>query len=136
MDRKATAVWRGSLKEGSGTFSGASGAFQEIPYSFRTRFEEEPGTNPEELIAAAHSACFSMALSAELGQRGIVPDRVATTANVGLASGSVTHSRLEVTVRAPGAERQMVEEAAQAAKLGCPISKLLNAPITMDLVIE
>lgn len=136
MVRKATAVWNGGLKDGSGKLSTGSGAFQDKAYSFRMRFEDEPGTNPEELIAAAHAGCFSMALSAQLGERGIVPVSVDTTSAVTMEGLSIVSSALTTKVVAPGADRAKIQEAAEAAKGGCPISKVLNAEITLDLTIE
>ncbi len=136
MIRKATAVWNGDLKTGNGQFSGQSGVFEDVNYSFRTRFENEPGTNPEELIAAAHAACFSMALSAQLGERGITPEKVQTEAAITLDSGALTKSDLTTTVTAPGADRALVEAAAEAAKAGCPISKVLNLEISLDLTVN
>lgn len=136
MIRSAKAVWNGNLKEGTGTFSGQSGALVDTKYSFKTRFEDEPGTNPEELIAAAHAACFSMALSAQLGERGITPVSVETTAAITFANLSLTKSELTTTVVAPGADKAAVEEAAAAAKAGCPISKVLNLEIVLNLTIS
>jgi lipoyl-dependent peroxiredoxin len=133
MIRTARATWIGGLKDGRGEFSVASGVFTHQKYSFRTRFEDAPGTNPEELIAAAHASCFSMALSAQLGERGISPEAIETTAAVTLESGTLTRSALSTTVRAAGADRATVEAAAQAAKTGCPISKVLNLEITLNL---
>lgn len=139
MKRNASAVWHGDLKSGKGTISSASGVLKETQYSFGTRFENGNGTNPEELIAAAHAGCFSMAFSAELGKAGITPESIATTATVSLENigggWSVTESHLDVTAKVPGDEAK-VREIADAAKAGCPISKLLNAKITMDLKLE
>ena len=136
MIRKASAEWRGSLKEGKGTLSTESGVLSNALYSFGTRFENAKGTNPEELIAAAHAGCFSMALSAELGGAGITPESVRTTAAVTLekveGGFAVTSSHLDVTAKIPGGDRAAFEKAANDAKAGCPISKLLNAKITMD----
>ena len=136
MIRKGSAEWRGSLKEGKGTVSTESGVLANAQYSFGTRFENGKGTNPEELIAAAHAACFSMALSAQLGGAGITPESVRTTAAVTLekveGGFAVTASHLDVTAKIPGADRAAFEKAAGEAKAGCPISKLLNAKITMD----
>jgi lipoyl-dependent peroxiredoxin len=136
MIRKGSAEWRGSLKEGKGTVSTESGVLANAQYSFGTRFENGKGTNPEELIAAAHAACFSMALSAQLGGAGITPESVRTTAAVTLekveGGFAVTASHLDVTAKIPGADRAAFEKAAGEAKTGCPISKLLNAKITMD----
>ena len=135
MERRASAVWRRGLKDGEGQFSVDSGAFYDQKYSFRTRFESEPGTNPEELIAAAHAACFSMALSAELGNRGITPDAVETSCAITFEGGTLTRSTLTTTVRTEGADRAAVEEAAAAAKRGCPISKALNLEVVLALSI-
>jgi len=136
MIRKGSAEWRGSLKEGKGTVSTESGVLANAPYSFTTRFENGKGTNPEELIAAAHAGCFSMALSAQLGGAGITPESVRTTAAVTLekveGGFAVTSSHLDVTAKIPGVDRAAFEKAANDAKAGCPISKLLNAKITMD----
>lgn len=140
MVRKASAVWNGSLKEGNGKMSSDSGVFSNTPYSFGTRFGEEKGTNPEELIAAAHAGCFSMAFSAELGKAGIVPESVSTTAEVTLemleGGPTVTKSHLVTTVVAPGADKAAIEKAGSDAKAGCPISRLLNTEISLDLTIQ
>ncbi len=140
MKRSGSAVWRGGLKDGNGVVSTASGVLKDSAYSFGTRFEEKPGTNPEELIAAAHAACFSMALSAILGESGITPESVATTAAVTLekvdGGFAVTASHLKVTAKVPGVDEKKFMEAANAAKAGCPISKLLNAKITMEAELE
>lgn len=136
MQRKASAVWQGGIKDGKGSITTASGVLSATPYSFSTRFEGAPGTNPEELIAAAHAACFSMALSLMLGEAGIVPQRIDTEAAVTLdktdGGFAITKVHLEVNVRAPGADRAKFEAAAAKAKTGCPVSKLLNAAITMN----
>jgi lipoyl-dependent peroxiredoxin len=135
MIRKASAVWNGSLKEGKGAISTDSGVLSKTQYSFSTRFENGAGTNPEELIAAAHAGCFTMALSAQLGNAGITPESLETTAAVSLekleAGFTVTKIHLDVTGRIPGNDAAAFEKAAQAAKAGCPISRLLNAEITM-----
>ena len=140
MKRKASAVWTGGLKDGKGTISTESGVLKQTQYSFGTRFENGPGTNPEELVAAAHAGCFSMAFSAELGKAGITPQSIESSATVTLeksdAGFSVTSSHLEVKAKVPGADRAKVMEIANAAKAGCPISKLLKANITMDANIE
>jgi len=133
MKRSASAVWNGDLKEGRGTFSVGSNAFADQKFSFRTRFEDAPGTNPEELIAAAHASCFSMALSAQLGERGITPESVRTACTITFENLTLTRSALETTVTARGADRAKVEEAAAAAKAGCPISKVLKLEITLAL---
>ena len=129
MKRKATAKWTGGLKDGKGRFAVGSGAFVEQKYDFRMRFENDPGTNPEELIAAAHASCFSMALSANLGERGIAPEAIETTSTITLEKGTLTRSALVTTVKAPGADRAKIEEAGAAAKAGCPVSKVLNLEI-------
>jgi lipoyl-dependent peroxiredoxin len=140
MKRKASAVWTGGLKDGKGTISTESGVLKQTQYSFSTRFENGPGTNPEELVAAAHAGCFSMAFSAELGKAGITPQSIESSATVTLEKSeggfSVTSSHLEVIAKVPGADRGKVMEIANAAKAGCPISKLLKANITMDAKIE
>jgi osmotically inducible protein OsmC len=133
MKRSAKAVWKGSLKEGAGTFGVASGAIKDQKYSFKTRFENEPGTNPEELIAAAHASCFSMALSARLGERGITPESVETTCDITFENGTLSKSLLTTTLTARGADKAKVDEAAAAAKAGCPISKVLNLEIALEL---
>jgi osmotically inducible protein OsmC len=140
MQRKASAVWNGGLKDGKGTLSSASGVLSNTPYSFATRFENEKGTNPEELIAAAHAGCFSMALSAQLGNANLKPERIATEATVTLEkleSGfAITAVHLQVTARVPGASSEAFHKAAENAKAGCPVSKVLNAKITMDAKLE
>jgi lipoyl-dependent peroxiredoxin len=135
MKRSANATWMGGLKEGRGSFSVASGAIKDQKYSFRTRFEDAPGTNPEELIAAAHASCFSMALSAQLGERGITPEAIETTSTITLENLTLTKSVLKTTVRARGADKTKVEEAAAAAKAGCPISKVLKLEIALELTV-
>jgi len=140
MKRKASAVWRGGLKDGKGTISSESGVLKETQYSFSTRFENGVGTNPEELIAAAHAGCFSMAFSAELGKAGITPESIHTTATITLEKSdsgfTVTQSHLDVIAKIPGADKTKVLEVANAAKAGCPISRLLKANITMDAKLE
>ena len=140
MKRKASAAWQGGLKDGKGTVSSDSGVLANVPYSFSKRFEDEKGTNPEELIAAAHASCFAMATSAQLDAAGIKAQHIAATATVALEKVgdgfSVTTSHLDVTIKAPGADRAKVQTAADNAKAGCPISKLLNAQITMEAKIE
>ncbi len=140
MKRKASAVWRGDLKAGKGVISTESGTLKEAQYSFGTRFENGVGTNPEELIAAAHAGCFAMAFSAELGKAGITPESIATTATITMektdAGFTVTQSHLDVIATVPGQDKAKVLEIANAAKAGCPISRLLKANITMDAKIE
>jgi osmotically inducible protein OsmC len=136
MKRKASAEWKGSLKDGNGSVSTESGVLAQAQYSFGTRFESGIGTNPEELVAAAHAGCFSMALSAQLGTAGLVPEKIATTAVVTfdkLDQGwTVTESHLEVSATVPGATPEIFAKLAQDAKTGCPLSRLLNTTITMD----
>src|SRR3972149_11215981 len=136
MQRKASATWQGGLKDGKGSLTTDSRVLSATPYSFGTRFENGAGTNPEELIAAARAGCFSMALSMILGESGIRPERIDTTATVTLektdAGFAITTVHLEVRVRAPGADRGKFDTAAGKAKTGCPISKVLNAAITMN----
>jgi osmotically inducible protein OsmC len=140
MKRKASAVWKGGLKDGKGTISTDSGVLSDTQYSFSTRFEQGVGTNPEELIAAAHAGCFAMALSAQLGDAGLTAERIRTTASVTLdkteAGFTITAVHLDVTAKIPGADPQAFERAANNAKAGCPVSKVLNAQITMDTKLE
>ena len=140
MKRKASATWLGSLKEGKGSISTDSGVLKGAQYGFGTRFENAPGTNPEELIAAAHAGCFAMALSAQLGEAGIKPERIDATATVTLektdAGWTVTASHLDVTAKIPGADRAAFHKAADNAKKGCPISRLLKAEISLDAKLE
>jgi len=140
MKRKASAVWRGDLKTGKGSISTESGVLRDTQYSFSTRFENGIGTNPEELIAAAHAGCFAMAFSAELGKAGITPESISATATVTLdktdAGWTVTASHLDVAAKIPGADRAKVLGLANVAKLGCPISRLLKANVTMDARLE
>src|SRR6201986_4364620 len=127
MIRKASAVWKGNLKEGKGTISTDSGVLSTTPYSFSTRFEDVRGTNPEELIAAAHAGCFTMALSAQLGGAGITPESLETTASVKLektdAGFTITSIHLTTRAKVPGASESDFETAAQNAKAGCPVSR-------------
>jgi len=136
MKRKASAVWKGALKDGKGAISTASGVLADTQYSFGTRFENGVGTNPEELIAAAHAGCFSMALSGQLGNAGMTADRIETTATVSLektdAGFTISAVHLDVRAAIPGADPQRFETAANNAKAGCPVSRVLNARITMD----
>jgi osmotically inducible protein OsmC len=140
MKRKGSAVWRGGLKDGRGAVSTDSGVLADAQYSFGTRFENGVGTNPEELIAAAHAGCFSMALSGQLGSAGLTPESIRTTATVNLekteAGFTITAVHLEVAARVPGADRGAFEKAANDAKAGCPVSRLLNAQITMAATLE
>ena len=140
MKRKGSAEWNGGLKDGSGKVSTESGALRGTAYSFGTRFENGVGTNPEELIAAAHAGCFSMALSGQLGAAGMTADSIRTTATVTLekldAGWTVTAVHLDVTAKIPNADRAKFDTAAANAKAGCPISRLLKAEITMDARLE
>jgi len=135
MKATATAAWTGDLKTGTGVFSAMSGAFTNTPFDFRKRFEGEPGTNPEELIAAAHAACFSMALSGQLGSRGIVAETIETVCEVTMENATLLRSLLRTNVIARGADEAAIREAGAAAKAGCPISKVLNLEIDLDLTI-
>ena len=137
MKRSANAVWNGSLKEGKGTLTAPGGALKNTPYSFGMRFENAPGTNPEELVAAAHAGCFAMALSAELGKAGFTPDQLDASAEVSLENvegkgWTVTSSHLTLKAKIPKIDAAKFNEIANGAKAGCPISKLLNAKITLD----
>jgi len=140
MKRKGSAVWKGDLKGGQGTVSTESGALSDTQYSFKKRFEDEKGTNPEELIAAAHASCFSMALSAELGKLGATPDSISTTATLNFektdAGFTITAIHLETKAKVPGAEKATFDTAANNAKKGCPVSRVLNAEITLDATLE
>lgn len=140
MKRNASAEWKGDIQDGAGTISTESGVLANTQYSFRTRFEDGQGTNPEELIAAAHAGCFSMALSLQLGEAGMSPESIRTNAAVSLEKSAegfdITAVHLEVTARIPGADREAFEQAANAAKAGCPVSKVLNAEITMEARLE
>ena len=140
MQRKASAVWKGGLKEGKGTISAPGGVLANTPYSFTTRFENAPGTNPEELIAAAHAACFSMALSAQLGTANLTPESISTSVTLSLdkldSGWTITASHLDVVGRVPGADAATFQKYAEAAETGCPVSKVLNAKITMTAKLE
>jgi osmotically inducible protein OsmC len=140
MQRKASAVWKGGLKDGKGSVSSTSGVLSNTPYSFTTRFEDTPGTNPEELIAAAHAACFSMALSGQLGGANLTAESINTAATLTmekLESGwTITAVHLEVAARIPNADAAAFQKAADNAKSGCPVSKLLKANITMTAKLE
>lgn len=140
MQRKASAVWRGDLKSGKGSVSTASGVLKDTQYSFSTRFENGVGTNPEELIAAAHAGCFAMAFSAELGKAGFTPTAINVTAVVTLekteSGWTVTESDLEMAAKIPGIDQGKFTDIANGAKAGCPISRLLNAKITLDAKLE
>ncbi|MFC2083432.1 OsmC family protein [Bacteroidota bacterium] len=140
MKRKGSAVWKGGLKDGRGVVSSDSGVLSDTQYSFSTRFEEGIGTNPEELIAAAHAGCFSMAFSGQLEKAGLTAENINTTATVTLektdAGFTITQVHLGVTAKVPGADQQSFETAANNAKSGCPVSRLFNAKITMEAELE
>lgn len=140
MQRKASAVWHGDLKSGKGNISTPSGVLKDTQYSFGTRFENGVGTNPEELIAAAHAGCFAMAFSAELGKAGFTPEVIHSTATVSLektAEGwTVTESDLDLTAKIPGIDEARFLAIANTAKAGCPISRLLNAKVTLDAHLD
>lgn len=140
MNRTASAHWAGGLKDGKGTVSTQSGVLKDTQYSFSTRFENGVGTNPEELIAAAHAGCFSMALSGQLGNVGLIAESIATTANLTLektdAGFTITAIHLDVSVKLmPGSDPRQFDEAAQNAKKGCPVSRVLNAAISMTATL-
>ncbi len=136
MKRNATAVWNGSGKEGAGVLSSQSGVLNNNQYSWSTRFADGIGTNPEELIAAAHAGCFSMKLSFVLGAANLTPDKIETTCTITLDNGAITNSHLLVKATVPGATAESFAAAAQEAKLNCPVSKLLNTEITMEATLE
>jgi osmotically inducible protein OsmC len=140
MQRTASAQWKGGLKDGKGTVSTASGVLSNSQYSFSTRFESGKGTNPEELIAAAHAGCFSMALSAELGKASITPETIDTKCTVTFEKTdtgfSITESHLDVTAKIPGANKAAFDKAAADAKSGCPISRVLNTKVTMSANLQ
>ena len=140
MKRKASARWEGAIQQGKGTISTGSGALSQTQYSFSTRFENGAGTNPEELIAAAHAGCFSMALSKQLEDAGMKAEEINTTAAVTLektdAGFTITKVHLDVKARIPGGDSAAFETAANNAKAGCPVSRLLKADITMDARLE
>ncbi|CCP02461.1 Peroxiredoxin osmC [Erwinia amylovora Ea644] len=136
IHKKGQAHWEGNIKQGKGTVSTESGALSQQPYGFNTRFEGKPGTNPEELIGAAHAACFSMALSLMLGEAGHTPESIDTTADVSLdkvdGGFAITKVALQSKIALPGIEKSTFDGIIQQAKAGCPISKLLNTEITLD----
>jgi osmotically inducible protein OsmC len=137
IKKKASAIWNGGIKEGAGTISTASGVLREANYGFKARFETGPGTNPEELIGAAHAGCFSMALSKIIGDAGLTPERIETSAEVSLEKVGegfeITAIHLSTTGRVPGADEARFRELAEKAKAGCPVSKVLKAKITLDV---
>lgn len=140
MIKKAWAVWKGGIKDGGGTLSTETGVLNQAPYGFKSRFEDGKGTNPEELIGAAHAGCFSMALSLMLGESGLTPEKIETHADVTLekvgGGFEITASHLSVVAKIPGADPAKFEEIANQAKTGCPVSKLLKAKITMEAKLE
>jgi osmotically inducible protein OsmC len=140
IKRKGSAVWSGGLKDGKGTVSTQSGALNQQQYGFNTRFEDGAGTNPEELLAAAHAGCFTMALSAQLGEAGMTAQKLETTATVSLdkvdGGFAIPAVHLELVATIPGANEQAFQEAARKAKEGCPVSKLFNANITLDAKLQ
>jgi osmotically inducible protein OsmC len=140
MKKTASAHWQGGIKDGKGTISTQSGVLTKSPYGFNTRFEDQPGTNPEELIGAAHAGCFSMALSKELGDAGMTAASIDTKAEVTLdkvdGGFAITAVHLSLRAKIPGADRAAFEQAVEAAKNGCPVSKVLNAEITLEAVLD
>ncbi len=140
MRRSASAEWRGDLKSGKGTVSSSSGLFSNAPYGFQSRFEEGPGTNPEELLAAAHAGCFSMALSAQLGQANLKAESIRTTCTITVDKQTdgfaITESHLDLKAKIPGATQEAFDKAVEAAKTGCPVSKLYKTNITLTSALE
>ncbi|MEP6683219.1 MAG: OsmC family protein [Parafilimonas sp.] len=136
MKRHATAIWNGSGKEGKGTLSTQSGVLKETQYSFSSRFENGIGTNPEELLAAAHSGCFTMKLSFVLGEAGFTAEKLETTSNVTLDNGVITESHLVVKGKVPGITKEKFEACVKDAEANCPVSKVLNAKITSEATLE
>ena len=140
MNRTGSAVWHGGIKDGSGSVSTQSGTLKDAQYSFKTRFEDGVGTNPEELIGAAHAGCFSMALSMILGLAGLTPESINTTSTITVepkdGGFAITKAHLNVTAKVPGATEAAFLEAAQTAEKNCPVSKVLNAEITMEAKLE
>jgi lipoyl-dependent peroxiredoxin len=132
MVRNATAVWNGTGKEGNGQLSTQSGVLSNIPYNFRKRFEDEPGTNPEELVAAAHAGCFTMKLSFVLNEKGFTPDRLETRCEITFEGGTITKSHLIVQGNVPNIDQAQWDECVKKAEKECPISKLLNTNITSE----
>lgn len=141
MQRKATAVWQGDLKSGTGALTAESGIFEQTPYSFGTRFENGKGTNPEELLAAAHAGCFAMALSAELGKEGLVPNKLTAIATITLEQDeqggfAITKSHIDLEAEIPGTDKAKFNTAVKAAETGCPVSKLFKAEISVTAVLK
>lgn len=133
MSRHATAKWNGTGKEGTGHLATQSGVLKDVPYTYKDRFEEGPGTNPEELVAAAHAGCFSMKLSFVLGEAGFTPDEIQTKCDITLESGAITKSHLTVNAKVPGMDKAKFDECAEKAKTTCPISKSLNTNIDISM---
>lgn len=140
MQRKASAVWQGGLKDGKGSLTTNSGVLKQTQYSFATRFENGIGTNPEELLAAAHAGCFAMALSGELGKAGITPNKLEATATVTIeqvGSGfSITKSHIDLVATIPGADKAKFDAAVKSAETGCPVSKLFKAEISVTATLN
>jgi osmotically inducible protein OsmC len=140
MKRSAQAKWQGDLKSGTGTLSTATGVLSNTAYSFHSRFEQGTGTNPEELLAAAHAGCFTMALSAQLGNAGLKADSLETSCTITLeqkdGSFAITESHLQLKAKVPGASQEAFDKAVQGAKTGCPVSKLYNTNITLEATLE
>src|ERR1700760_3315812 len=140
MKRTANAHWQGDLKAGKGSISTASGVLSSTPYSFQTRFEEGKGTNPEELLAAAHAGCFTMGVSAQLAGAGLTADSLETTCTISLEKQpdgfAITESHLEMKEKIPGASQEAFDKAVQAAKAGCPVSKLYKTNITLSATLQ
>lgn len=140
MKKSGSAVWKGDLKTGQGSISTETGVLRDAPYGFKARFEDGPGTNPEELIGAAHAACFSMALSMILGENNLTAERISTTADVTLDKQddgfAITKVHLTLTAKIPGTDDRTFQELANKAKSGCPVSKLFNANITLDATLD
>jgi osmotically inducible protein OsmC len=139
MIRKAQAVWRGTGRDGEGDLTTDSGILSQTPYSFRTRFEQQPGTNPEELIAAAHAGCFTMALAFQLQTAGFTPTELSTEAAISLeqdgAGFKITRSALTLRAQVPGIDKAKFDELAGVAEKNCPVSRVLNAEITLDATL-
>lgn len=135
MKRNATAIWKGSGKEGTGTLDTQSGVLEKAQYSFKTRFEDGIGTNPEELMAAAHAGCFSMKLSFVLGEAGFTPEEIKTDCNVSLEDGKISKSELTLRAKVQGIEESKFMECAQNAKENCPVSKAYNCEISLDAAL-
>ena len=135
MSRQATAIWQGSGKDGKGILTSQSTVLDKVQYSYKSRFEEGPGTNPEELIAAAHAGCFSMKLSFVLGEAGFTPEEIETKCDITLSNGAITKSHLTVKATVPGIDKQKFDECAENAKANCPVSKLLNTDISMEATL-